>query len=147
MESQRASEALRVGIAVGDDMQRETLASLLSQFDDVEVVGCDKDGRRALRKTGQTQADLVFLDRGMLTLRELRAVRDALQRGTPLIAFVMTTPQPVDVFEPNAIDYLLLPATRNRARVTLERAKERLEAESFAALRGQPESAASAVEP
>jgi two-component system LytT family response regulator len=48
-----------------------------------------------------------------------------------MVAFVMTRPQPIDAFEPNAIDYLQLPATVDRARVTLDRARERLEATSL----------------
>jgi two-component system LytT family response regulator len=147
MESHRVSEALRVVVAVRDDAQRDALASLLTSFEDVDVVGRDKDGRRALSKMNQAWPDLVFLDRGMLTLRELQAVRKALERGSPLIAFVMTRPQPVDAFEPNAIDYLLLPATSDRARVTLDRAKERLDAGSFTVLPSPPEASVPSGEP
>ena len=132
MESQQLSDPLRVVVAIHDDAQRETLASLLSGFADVEVVGCNADGRRALRMINQEQPDLVFVDRAMLKLHELHAIRKVLERGSPLIAFVMTRPQPVDAFEPNAIDYLLLPVTKDRMRVTLQRSRDRLDAASLA---------------
>jgi DNA-binding LytR/AlgR family response regulator len=128
MESQQPSERIRVLVAVRNETQRHALASRLSRFDDVAVVGRSADGRQALIEMRRTPVDLVFLDRGMLTLGELRSVRKVLERGRPLIAFVMTRPQPIDVFEPNAVDYLRLPTTIQRTRTTVERAKERLDA-------------------
>ena len=146
MESERVSEALRVVVAIRDGAQRDALASLLASFEDVEIVGRDKDARRAVSKISQAWPDLVFLERAMLKLRELHAVRKVLARGSPLIAFVVTRPQPVDAFEPNAIDYLVVPATRVRARVTLDRAKERLDVASFTANASQLESSVAHVD-
>jgi two-component system LytT family response regulator len=128
MESQHASEAIRVVVSVRDDSQRNGLASQLAGFSDVTVVGRTKAAQQALDTIQRASPDLVFLDRSTLTSREIRAVRRLLQRGSPLIAFVLTEPQPLESFEPNAIDYLTLPAPRRRTRITIERAKDRLEA-------------------
>lgn len=152
MESQHKSEALRVVIGIRDDAQRSALASQLSGFNDVLVVGRTKAAQQALNAIQRASPDLVFLDRSMLTARALQNVRKVLERGSPLIAFVMLEPQPLEAFEPNAIDYLTLPAPRKRTRITIERARERLQAASIAtpspALMAEmpPESAAAPTE-
>jgi two-component system LytT family response regulator len=128
MESQHASEAIRVVVSVRDEAQRDALASQLSSFSDVIVVGRTKDAQQALQIIHGAAPDLVFLDRSTLTAGEIRGVRRVLERGSPLIAFVLTKAQPLEAFEPNAIDYLILPAPRRRTRITIERAKQRLEA-------------------
>src|SRR5206468_4159829 len=122
-----ASETIRVLVALDDDAQREALATQLAEFDDVVVVERAKDMRPALHDVQRSRLDLVFLDRAMLTAREMRRVREMLAHGTPLIAFVMTHPQLVDAFEPNAVDYLPIPASSQRTRTSIDRAKERLD--------------------
>jgi two-component system LytT family response regulator len=128
MESEHASEAIRVVIGIRDDTQGSALAAQLSAFDDVIVVARAKAAQQTLDSVQRASPDLLFLERAMLSAGEVRTVRRVLERGSPLIAFVMTEPQPLAAFEPNAIDYLVLPATRRRTRITIERAKERLEA-------------------
>jgi DNA-binding LytR/AlgR family response regulator len=128
MESQQASEAVRVVVSIRDDASRAALVAQLSGFDDVIVVARTTSAKQALHTIQHLAPDLVFFDRSMLTSHEVRDVRRVLARGAPLIAFVMTEPQPPEAFEPNAIDYLTLPVLRRRTRVTIERAKERLDA-------------------
>lgn len=140
MESRQAGEAVRVVISIRDDAQRDALASQLSGFNDVIVVARTTSAKQALHIIQRLLPDLVFLDRSMLTSRDVRGVRRVLERGSPLIAFVMTEPQPPEAFEPNAIDYLILPVAKRRTRITIERAKERLEA---VAAKGMPSADAS----
>ena len=132
MPSPQGSDTIRVLVGMRDDARRDALASQLAAFDDVIVVGRHKDARRVVTDLQGAALDLVFLDRAMLTPRDMRELRKALERGLPLIAFVITQPQPVDTFEPNAIDYLVVPASKHRTRTTIERAKERLEVLSAA---------------
>ena len=126
IESRGASKPIRVLVGVRHDAHRRALASHLSRFDDVLLVGHASESRAALIDIQRASPDLVFLDLTMLTSREKRDVRSVLARGNPLIAFVVPRPQPVDAFEPGAIDYLPLPTTRRRTRATIDRAKARL---------------------
>ncbi|HEY7237451.1 MAG TPA: LytTR family DNA-binding domain-containing protein [Gemmatimonadaceae bacterium] len=130
MESRQASEAIRVLVAVRHAAKGEALASQLATFSDVTVVGRFRDGARALGGVRRLSPDLLFVDRSMLAPRDMREVRRLLDAGSPLVAFVMTQPQPIAAFEPNAIDYLPLPSTRQRTRTTIDRAKERLDVSS-----------------
>jgi DNA-binding LytR/AlgR family response regulator len=114
-------------LALREGEHRDALAAQLSGFTDVVVIGLAENARRAFVDAKRMSPDLVFLDRGLLTARDVRDVRGILARGSPLIAFTMTHAQSVDAFEPDAIDYLRLPATKQRARKTIDRAKERLD--------------------
>lgn len=126
MESRHASQAMRVLVAVRDDLLRDALVSQLTKLDEVDVIGHCPDARRALLDAERGSPDLFFLDRAMLSPRQLRGVRAMLARGRPLIAFVVTQPEPVEAFEPDAVDYVQLPATTQRTRTTIDRARQRL---------------------
>ena len=124
---------LRVIVADDERPARQFLATMLRSFEDVDIVGEAKSGKETMRLIEQTQPDLAFLDLQMPEMDGLSIVRSLRQGRIPLVAFVTAFEEhAVSAFEIEALDYLLKPVDRDRLRITLDRAHERLERASLA---------------
>jgi two-component system chemotaxis response regulator CheB len=114
----------RIRVLVTDDtaIVRRMITDVLSEFDDIEVVGTAANGELALAAIERLRPDVVTLDvempvlDGLATLCRLRAVR----KDLPVIMFSSLTEAgasaTLDALANGANDYVMKPsATRNRA--------------------------------
>lgn len=121
-------QKLRILIADDERPAREFLKRMLSEFDDVEVIGEAENGGEALEMIKAIKPDLALLDLQMPELSGIEVVRQLRKTQMPLTAFVTAFDEyAVQAFELNAVDYLLKPVERGRLRLTIERAKDRVE--------------------
>jgi two-component system, LytTR family, response regulator len=118
---------LRVLIVDDEPMARRRLRRLLSSESDVRVVGEAADGATALAAIARAKPDITFLDVQMPELDGFEVLQSIDARELPAIIFVTAYDRyALRAFEVHAIDYLLKPFTRDRFRLALTRARERL---------------------
>ena len=121
-------------IADDEPLARERVRSVLKDEPDVEIVAECSDGAQALKETQKRQPDLLFLDVQMPRLNGFE-VLEALWQGQtlppgPMPVVIFTTAHDehaIRAFEFNALDYLLKPFTEARFKMSLQRARARLE--------------------
>lgn len=123
----------KISAIIADDepLARERVRALLADEPDVESVAECADGAQALKETQQRQPDLLFLDVQMPRLNGFE-VLEALPPG-PIPVVIFTTAHDehaIRAFEFNALDYLLKPFTEARFKMSLQRARARLEESS-----------------
>jgi DNA-binding LytR/AlgR family response regulator len=110
-------ERLRVVIADDEPRARQFLEKLLSEHDEVEVVGVAKGGGEALAQITKARPDAVFLDIHMPDLSGLEVARHLKGDDAPIVVFVTAYDQhAVEAFELAALDYVLKPIRRDRLR-------------------------------
>jgi DNA-binding NarL/FixJ family response regulator len=82
----------KIRVLIADDhvVLREGLRSLLSMYEDVEVVGEAGDGLEALDKTMELKPDVVLMDIAMPRLGGLEAALELRQRRLPAKVLVLT---------------------------------------------------------
>jgi len=118
-------------IADDEPLARERVRSVLKDEPDVEIVAECADGAQALKETQKRQPDLLFLDVQMPRLNGFE-VLEALSPG-PIPVVIFTTAydeHAIRAFEFSALDYLLKPFTEARFKMSLQRARARLEKSS-----------------
>lgn len=124
----RSMEKLRILIADDERPARSYLKAMLNTFEQTEVIAEAEDGAEATEMIRELRPDLALLDLQMPEVSGMEAVRSLRRDELPLVAFVTAFDQfAIQAFELNAVDYLLKPVERDRLRMTLERAAERLE--------------------
>jgi len=115
-------ERLRVVIADDEPRARQFLEKLLSEHDEVEVVGVAKGGGEALAQITKARPDAVFLDIHMPDLSGLEVARHLKGDDAPIVVFVTAYDQhAVEAFELAALDYVLKPIRRDRLSETVQR--------------------------
>ena len=121
-------------IIVDDELAgRRTLRECCARESDLRVVGEYGDGRAALAAIQAQPPDLVFLDIQMDGLDGVSLARALDPGALPLIVFVTAYDHyALDAFDVSAVDYLLKPFDDERFRRTLERVRNRSEAQSAA---------------
>jgi two-component system LytT family response regulator len=86
-----------------------------------------RDGKEAVRAILDKQPDLVFLDVQMPEMDGFAVVQQVGAERMPAVVFVTAHDRyAIRAFEINAIDYLLKPVTAERFRLSLDRARTRL---------------------
>ena len=136
---------LRIIIADDERPARNFLKTILSQFEDIELVGEAENGADAIEIIKSEKPDLALLDLQMPEITGLEVVKLLRKNQMPLVAFVTAYDEfAIQAFEVNAVDYLLKPIEKNRLRETLNRAHERLEQKDF--LETETENVRKAVE-
>jgi len=114
---------MRVLIADDEPLAREVLRQLLSERDDVELVGEASSGTDAVEKIRALQPDLVFLDVQMPGCDGFAVVREVGAEHMPQVVFATAFDEhAVRAFEVHAVDYLLKPYTDERFEQALNRA-------------------------
>lgn len=118
---------IRTLIVDDEPLGRAKVLRCLASEPDVEVIGEEASGDRAIEAIGGQRPDLVFLDVQMPApngIEVLRAVRD---EWLPCTIFTTAHAEhAVAAFELHAIDYLLKPYTERRLAAAVERARARL---------------------
>ena len=123
---------LRVVIADDERPARLFLKSLLTDFENVEIVGEAENGTEAVEIIEKLKPDLALLDLQMPEITGLEVVKLLRKKNVPLVAFVTAYDEyAIQAFELNAVDYLLKPVERSRLAETLRRAQDRLETDDF----------------
>lgn len=119
---------IKVLIVDDESLARDELRYLLSQEDEIEVVGEAENGEEALTKIFNLNPDIVFLDIQMPKVDGLTVARTLLDlKKKPFIIFATAYDQhAIHAFEVNAIDYLLKPFDEDRVMKTIEKIKEKL---------------------
>lgn len=90
----------------------------------MQIIGECSDGREAASTLVAVKPDVVFLDIQMPGLDGFGALHLAQSSWRPQVVFVTAFAEhAVDAFEHGAVDYLLKPYSRERLRVSIERAR------------------------
>jgi two-component system LytT family response regulator len=120
-------ERIRAAIVDDEAPARALLREYLADHADVEVIAECANGFEAVKKIGETQPDLVFLDIQMPKLDGF----EVLELLAPLPAVVFCTAydqHALRAFEVHAVDYLLKPFARERLGEALTKVREKLAA-------------------
>ena len=117
---------IRVLVIDDEKPSRDELAFLLSEIDDVEIVGEAEDGIEALSLITRLEPDLLFLD---IQMPEMSGVElaESIQHmeHNPYVIFTTAYENfAIKAFEVGALDYLLKPYQRDRLAQSIERYKK-----------------------
>ena len=116
---------LRVLIVDDELLARQRLEDLLSDRDDVEIIGMADNGRKAITAIREQDLDLVFLDVQMPGHSGLDVIQEVGPENMPVVIFVTAYDQyALKAFDVAALDYLLKPFDDERFEQALERARE-----------------------
>lgn len=122
-------EAPRVRVLLVDDesLARAMLREMLSDDQDVEIVGECVNGCEAVEAINTTVPDLVFLDVQMPEVGGFEVLEVLGKEQIPHVIFVTAYDQyAVRAFEVHALDYLLKPFDRERFDLSWQRAKAQI---------------------
>ena len=118
---------LRAVIADDEAVARKRVRRLLSSDEGITVVAECADGASAVETITKEQPDLVFLDVQMPELDGFDVLRRLDSSSLPAIVFVTAHDRyALRAFDVHAIDYLLKPFTRERFRLAVDRARDRI---------------------
>jgi sigma-B regulation protein RsbU (phosphoserine phosphatase) len=117
---------LRILLVDDEPPARLRLRQLLSEVNDVAIVGEAADAFEARETIATTKPDVIFLDIEMPQLTGTALVQ-SLPEPRPFIVFATAFDRyALDAFALDATDYLVKPITRTRLHGTLARVRERL---------------------
>ncbi|MDO1559456.1 response regulator transcription factor [Brevundimonas sp. 2R-24] len=103
------------------------LKSLLAETPGVTLIGALSDSREALARINRERPDVLILDISMPGLNGLELIANLAKGYAPAVIYVTAFQSfAVDAFERAAVDYLVKPASSERLRMALDRARERL---------------------
>jgi len=127
---------MRVLIVDDESPARERLKRLLTDIEEVELIGEAENGVQAVEMIERESPDLVLLDIQMPGLDGFGVI-EALAEPPPIIFVTAYDEYAIRAFEVNALDYLLKPFSRERLGKAIRRAQEALaEEQDFAARLG-----------
>ena len=116
---------VRAVIADDEPRARQFLERLLSEHEDMEVVGSAKNGGEALAMIEEKRPEVAFLDIHMPDLSGLEVARHLKGDEAPVVVFVTAYDQhAIEAFELAALDYVLKPLRRDRLADTVRRVLE-----------------------
>jgi DNA-binding LytR/AlgR family response regulator len=103
---------------------RERMKSMLSAFDDINIVGEASDGPDGVRLIDDLKPDFIFLDIQLPVFTGFEVLKKI--RHQPHVIFVTAYDEyAIKAFEADAVDYLLKPTTPERLREAIDRARQR----------------------
>jgi two-component system LytT family response regulator len=109
-----------------EPLARNLLRSIVSKFDDIEIIGECKNGREAIDSVATDAPDLIFLDIQMPNVNGFEVVKTLQSDTMPMIIFATAYNQyAIDAFDLHAVDYLLKPFDSERVSLAVQRAAER----------------------
>jgi two-component system LytT family response regulator len=116
---------IRTIIADDEYLARESLRSILQNFDAVEIVAECANGFEVIKAVREKKPDLLFLDIQMPKLDGFD-VLELLGDESPVVIFVTAYDEyALRAFDTFAVDYLLKPVKTERLAIALERADEK----------------------
>jgi two-component system LytT family response regulator len=118
---------IRAILADDEPRARQFLERLLSEIEEVTVVGTARDGAEALAVIQKQRPDVAFLDIQMPELTGLEVARLLRGDGAPVVVFVTAYDRhAIEAFELAALDYVLKPIRRDRLAETIRRVTEEI---------------------
>lgn len=115
---------LRVLVVDDEPMARARLRRMLGAEHGVHILGECSNGEEAAAALSNLKPDVVFLDIQMPGMDGFGTLHHAAATWRPHVVFVTAySEHAVDAFEHGAVDYLLKPYSRERLRLSLERAR------------------------
>jgi two-component system LytT family response regulator len=116
-------QKLRTLLVDDESLALNLLRSIVSNIDDIEIIGECKNGREAIESAMLLAPDLIFLDIQMPNVNGFEVVK-ALQSDTmPMVIFATAYNQyAIDAFDLHAVDYLLKPFDPERVLRAVQRA-------------------------
>lgn len=122
---------LKALIADDEPLARERLRFLLSDDDEIEIVGECRNGREVIAAIREKPADVLFLDIQMPTRDGFDVIEQIGASNMPVTVFVTAHNRyALKAFEVQALDYLTKPIEPERLRQTLAHVKERVASKS-----------------
>jgi two-component system LytT family response regulator len=122
---------MRVLIVDDEPVARQRLRRLLSEIEDVQLIGECKNGRDAVTKISEDRPDLVLLDVQMPMMDGFAVLRSLPEDAMPIVVFVTAFDEHATAaFDVHALDYVVKPVEAERFRVAVERARRQLSIES-----------------
>jgi two-component system LytT family response regulator len=126
--------SIRTLIIDDEPIARHSIARLLREHADIELLGECGDGASALRAIRELAPALIFLDIQMPEMSGIDVVATIGHEAMPATVFVTAYERyAVRAFEANAVDYLVKPFSAERFQHTLQRAKQRIAARAHGA--------------
>lgn len=117
---------MNVFIVDDEPLAREELKELLSDCEDIEIIGEFGNGIECLKALPRLQPDVLFLDIEMPMISGLELATMLDMSNAPDIIFVTAYDQfAIQAFEQNAVDYLLKPIQKPRLLQSLNRLRNR----------------------
>ena len=125
------STNLTVLIVDDEPVARQRLRRLLSEMENVQLIGECKNGRDAVAKIIEDRPDLVLLDVQMPMMDGFAVLRSLPEEAMPIVVFVTAFDEHATAaFDVHALDYVVKPVEAERFRVAVERARRQLSMES-----------------
>jgi two-component system LytT family response regulator len=117
-------------IVIDDEsLARELLMEYIEPYEEIEVVAECSKGSEAVEKINELEPDLIFLDVQMPGMDGF-GVLEAIDHH-PYVIFTTAYDQyALQAFDNNAVDYLLKPLNEDRLKTAVNRAMERIGADS-----------------
>jgi two-component system LytT family response regulator len=120
------SNKIRSLIVDDEALARQALKDVLSQLDDIEIVGECSNGFEVVKEVEEKKPDLIFLDIQMPKLDGFDVV-ELLGEESPFIIFVTAYDEyAIRAFETHALDYLMKPVHAERLQQALDRVREQM---------------------
>jgi len=118
---------IRTIIVDDEPLARGRVRRVLADESDIEIIDEFGDGKTALAAIRELKPDLVFLDIQMPEMNGFDVIQSLNAESTPAIIFVTAYDQyALQAFDLYALDYLLKPFDRKRAKRAVERAREHI---------------------
>ena len=120
------SNKIRSLVVDDEALARQALKDVLSQFDNIEIVGECSNGFEVVKEVEEKKPDLIFLDIQMPKLDGFDVV-ELLGEESPFIIFVTAYDEyAIRAFETHALDYLMKPVRAERLQQALDRVREQM---------------------
>jgi two-component system, LytTR family, response regulator len=115
---------MRALVVDDEPIARKVLREELQLLDSVEVIGEAENGQKALRMIEAKRPDVVFLDIEMPVMNGFELLEELNIGYLPAVIMVTAYDEhAIQAFEAGAVDYLLKPASQQRLKQALDRAR------------------------
>ena len=144
--SSRNDTKIRAVIVDDESLARQVVREHLAPHQEIEIIGECANGFEAVKLITEQKPDLIFLDIQMPKLDGFE-VLELIDTGSAIVFVTAHDTYAIRAFEVHAVDYLLKPFGAERFEAALDRARERLNANSPTAAVPATELAATARPP
>jgi two-component system LytT family response regulator len=127
--SSRNDTKIRAVIVDDESLARQVVREHLAPHQEIEIIGECANGFEAVKLITEQKPDLIFLDIQMPKLDGFE-VLELIDTGSAIVFVTAHDTYAIRAFEVHAVDYLLKPFGAERFEAALDRAKERLNANS-----------------
>ena len=116
-------------IVIDDErLAREELKSMLSEFNEIEIIDEARNGEEGIDKINEMQPDLIFLDVSMPGMTGFEMLKKL--ENIPHVIFVTAYDEfALKAFEVNALDYVLKPIDPARLAEAIEKLRQKEDGE------------------